>query len=165
MRRWPRSRCALRDRPDCSACTDETRSLSPRSASCEGRRSLDLPLSKGTRVGNKPLSSRPSTRIHRLLNGPAPARAPSADQPQRPPPVEYTQLAISPSLCSFVSPKRQSPIRVATISITFVPWATRFRPKPAHLSLGKRCFALFGTEPQFSRISFDRYFADCEIWR
>src|SRR6185312_2449470 len=135
LRRWPHSRYRLTDRPDCSACTDESRSPSPQSANCEDRRFLDWPLSKGTTAGNKPPSSRPSTRIYRPPNGPARARAPSVDQPQQSAPVEYMQLAISRSLRSFVSPEPQLPVRVPTISITLFwhpdhPFSVRSRGSP-----------------------------------
>ncbi len=145
LRRWPRSRYRLTDRPDCSACTDESRSLSPQSANCEDRRFLDLPLSKSTTAGNKPLSSRPSTRIYRQLNGPARARAPSVDQPRQSPPVEYMQLAISRSLRSSSSPEPQLPIPVPTISITHFwrpdhPFSVRSRGSPFRRET--RCLAV-----------------------
>lgn len=134
-RRSPRARYRLTDRPDCSACTVESRSPSPRPANREDRRSLDLRLLKGTTVGSKPRWSQRSTRIARQQNGRAPGRGPSADQPQPPPLFGYMQLAISRSFRAFVSPEPRLPICALTISITLFwrpdhPFSVRSRGSP-----------------------------------
>src|SRR5262245_51133145 len=131
-RRSPHWRYRLTDRPDCSACTAESQSLSPRPANREDRRSWDLRFSTGTTVGNKPRWSQPSTRIARQLNGRAPGRVPSVDQPQSPPLLECMQLAISQSF-SFLREFRASIARLSSdhIDRAFLALGPPvFRPEP-----------------------------------
>lgn len=126
-RRSPRSRHRLTDHRGCNVCTAESRSLSPRPVSREGRRSWGLRFSKGRTVGSKLLWSQPSTRIARRRNGRAPGRAPSVDQPQ-PPPSPTAALGRTDAVCdiavifySFVRPEPRLPVRS-------IPPASLLRP-------------------------------------